>query len=215
MADLKKRTLTLMDPFADPRLFQGGPGGREATIEGGIITACNTRFRLLDGEEPIPEGSALKVMVGRTSFYCLVKADVEAYEAELAAGREKEAAERLRSAQQRAEDARAFNDALGLPFQWMPGHRVVLSGLSAQSWGNGQNRATVIHVMLTEDFESGRLKRKAGQFLCSTHIDAYGSDQGMREADGSKVTCKVCLAKAAIYGKTPPHEKSSTLSQAS
>ncbi|GJD90664.1 hypothetical protein BHAOGJBA_4206 [Methylobacterium hispanicum] len=92
--------------------------------------------------------------------------------------------------------AAAFNASLSLPFDWEPGHRVVLSGLSASSAGNGMNRASVVHVTTTTAFALGRLRRSAGQFLCSTHVDAYGSDAGMRRAAGARVTCRSCLAQA-------------------
>lgn len=216
MAELKKRSLKLLDPFVSPALFRGGAGFRHpAVVDGDVITAEGTRFALADGQDPIPEGSEVLIWMLRTGAVCLTKADIAAHEAEMAAGRAKQAAEQARADQQRREEAEAFNAALDLPFRWTPGHRVVLGGLSERSWGNGMNRASVVHIMLSEDFASGRLKRKAGQFLCSSHVDAFGSDEDMRHSEGAKVTCKSCLARAATYGGKATHENSSSLVQAS
>jgi hypothetical protein len=45
----------------------------------------------------------------------------------------------------------------------------VLSGLSANSWGDGSRRNTVYHVVLQEPLHVGRLKRSTGDLLCSTN----------------------------------------------
>lgn len=86
-----------------------------------------------------------------------------------------------------------------MPFNWKPGHRVVLSGLSANSWGDGTNSRTVYHVMLKQDLTAGRLERKAGQFLCSAHVDAFGSSDEMRKHEIARVTCKACLKAAERF----------------
>ncbi|ACS44040.1 hypothetical protein MetexDRAFT_0006 [Methylorubrum extorquens DSM 13060] len=81
-----------------------------------------------------------------------------------------------------------------------PGCRVVLSRVSAASADNGLNRARVAHVMPGQAFASDSLRRSAGQFLCSPHVDAHGGDIGMRRATGGGVVCRNYLAR----GRTAP-----------
>jgi hypothetical protein len=122
--------------------------------------------------------------------------------------RQRHADEIERKAQERREQARLFNFALPIPVKWLPGHRIVLSGLSANSWGDGSRRNTVYHVVLQEPLHVGRLKRSTGDLLCSTNrgrFDLGGPAQktslteelpDYNEAYQYRVTCKTCLAIA-------------------
>ena len=53
----------------------------------------------------------------------------------------------------------------------MPGKKDVISGLTENSWGDGQKANTVYHVYLKEPLHDGRLYRSAGDFLCSRRND--------------------------------------------
>ena len=92
---------------------------------------------------------------------------------------------------------KAFNEALGLAFAWHPAYKIVLSGLSATSWGDGSRANSVNHIVLDEDFQAGRLVRRKGDLLCSAanrgSFDLGGED-GTHHV--GRVTCKRCLEMA-------------------
>lgn len=105
----------------------------------------------------------------------------------------------------RARDiAEDFNKSLNLPFEWQVSFKPVLSGLSENSHGNGQNRSTVQHIQVLEDISIGRLHRNKGDFLCSKDAGKQWLGQmhpSIRtDGDGNnympKVTCKTCLKRA-------------------
>jgi hypothetical protein len=75
--------------------------------------------------------------------------------------------------------------------QYRPAYKVVLSGLSMNSAGNGINRRTVMHAVLTESFERGRLKRKRGELLCGNNRGSF--DIAHPLTDDTPVTCPKCL----------------------
>lgn len=106
------------------------------------------------------------------------------------------------------DHALALNAQINLPVPWVPAIKVVLSGLSASSWGDGTNAATVHHILLQEDFEQGRLKRKKGDFLCTSQSgsngERYVEPKARTFADGdglpypAPITCKACQRLAGI-----------------
>lgn len=81
-----------------------------------------------------------------------------------------------------------FNKSLNLPFKYTLGYKVVLSGLSSSSWGDGARSNTVTHVVLDEDFKQGRLSRDKGDFLCKA-----SSSKMWDHETGGRVTCSQCL----------------------
>lgn len=98
-----------------------------------------------------------------------------------------------------------------LPFAWTAGIRPTRGGLSgsAKSSGNGDVATTVNHLILKEDIQIGRLKRKADDYLCAPSKGRLANDLGVYIeeltvvlADGSKVenvpieiTCDACCKK--------------------
>ncbi len=86
----------------------------------------------------------------------------------------------------------------------------MLSGLTERSNGDGYNKATVHHILLTEDLEAGRLKRRAGDFLCTSKSGSNGKDwSNQREAySGAKVTCKHYLEIAGRFMDNKPQVSS-------
>lgn len=174
----------------------GDPGRRFRIGDDGTLEIGGSVFRFEDPADAPAPGAEVHFMVLRHGFVCTTVEDAEAEAVRVLADQEMRRREEEAAASMRAADDAAFNASLGLPFEWEPGCRVVLSGLSATSAGNGLNRASVAHVMLRKDLASGRLRRSAGQFLCSSHVDAYGSDVGMRKAAGARVTCRSCLAQS-------------------
>lgn len=117
--------------------------------------------------------------------------------------RRREEEERRANDRKYREEARAFNASLNIPVQWVPGIKDVLSGLSANSWGDGRNAATVEHILLQEDLHDGRLQRKEGDFLCTSAHGNNGKNWSWQKESvwidseqqevRPKVTCKACL----------------------
>ena len=104
------------------------------------------------------------------------------------------------------ERAKAFHDSLHFPVKYHVGIKEVLSGLSANSAGNGYKQNTVIHLILEQDFQIGRMKRKAGDFLCTQPKSRYGADwSGTKNSPHSglppepEVTCRKCLNLLSKY----------------
>lgn len=91
------------------------------------------------------------------------------------------------------EDA-AFNKSLNLPFKYTLGYKVVLSGLSSSSWGDGARSNTVTHIVLDEDCKQGRLSRNKGDFLCKA-----SSSKMWEQETGGRVTCSQCLKIASRW----------------
>src|SRR5260370_26654878 len=49
-----------------------------------------------------------------------------------------------------------FNEKIKLPVPWTTGIKMVLSGLSERSNGDGESKRTVLHILLTSDLSRGR-----------------------------------------------------------
>lgn len=92
-----------------------------------------------------------------------------------------------------AENAE-FNKSLNIPFNYSLGYKVVLSGLTEGSACNGVKRNTVLHIVLDEDYEEGRLKRHKGDFLCKASSSKMWNET-ISNSRG-RVTCKQCLSAA-------------------
>lgn len=119
-------------------------------------------------------------------------------EAALKARAERDAADAARTAAAKAESD-AWVTLFAPPFAWRLGHRQVLSGLRERSYGDGRNRASVEHIMFSEDFSSGRLSRKAGDLLCTSAPASFGNVFNSPGDDCGKPTCKSCLEMAARF----------------
>ena len=161
-------------------------------VEGEKLAGCS-----------FPVGTEIRVEIDR-NFYCCMKSDWDAFQAQKEISRkQKEEEDRLKS-NQRREAAVNFNATIKLPVQWDISRKDVLSGLSFNSMGNGYKSSTVHHILLLEDFISGRLSRKKHDFLCTSNGDNGMNYSGsnadpVRVHDGDhnpyapKVSCKSCL----------------------
>lgn len=139
------------------------------------------------------------VCQNKASYTARIEAVKLAKQAEAIAKKEAEQAR----ANKRRQDADAFNSKIALPVQWDAGVKKVLSGLSSTSDGSGLNAGSVTHIYLLEPLQRGRLKRQAGDFLCSSlttnNGKRYGEGVVTTEYDGEgnafkpKITCKSCL----------------------
>ncbi|CCO44202.1 putative Predicted protein [Vibrio nigripulchritudo SOn1] len=157
--------------------------------------------------EPRTQGTEITLDVSRYSIDATLTSDELQYKAELQ--REREASiERQRQQDeqrriQKERDAFEFNQSLNIPFRWAPDIKVVLSGLSANSAGNGINRRSVSHIRVLEPYQDGRFVRTRGDFLCGKDNSKY---QGYSAPDESKkhtvkVTCKQCIKAAERFNK--------------
>lgn len=92
----------------------------------------------------------------------------------------------------------SWRDGFNPPFRWALGHKLVYSGLTERSAGNGLNRNSVQHIMLLEPYKSGRLVRRAGDMLCSAERGSYGNEAHDCHQAGEP-SCKACLAFAERF----------------
>lgn len=80
--------------------------------------------------------------------------------------------------------------------EYVPAYKMVLSGLSENSFGCGTFKRTVWHAQLKENYSQGRLTRTKGDFLCAkltrSTFDVCTADERYL-ARGVKVNCKQCL----------------------
>lgn len=91
-----------------------------------------------------------------------------------------------------------FWEQYSIPFKFSSEIKVVLSGLSERSAGNGCSKATVRHIVLLEDLTDRKLRRKSGQFLCSqpTGIVKHFDDrESALDEIQERITCRECLRK--------------------
>lgn len=180
--------------------------------ENGVVKAECDVLEILEGDCP-PLGTQL-VIVKHDEF--LTAETVEEHAARIDAEqavRQKEVRDRQLAAQQRAFDLRAHrqrsaeaaNSLLRIPVRWTSGMKSVLSGLSRNSNGSGENRRSVTHILLLEPLEERGLSRPANTFLCTTGKGTDGrawtgklhtSDSGNDGEYVSGVTCKQCLRLA-------------------
>jgi hypothetical protein len=200
---LKTYKLTIAANTVDPLLIARIQSGAvEAVISGdATVEVAGSKLLFADTAEALGPGTPVKVWLNRY-FYCASLADLAADRMEHEAVQlAKEQKERERRNALR-DEAAAFNAVLAskIPVQWCPGVKEVMSGLSASSWGDGRNRASVEHVYLLGDMQVGRLKRKVGDFLCAnsnTRLGGLDPRSVWVDGDGQtyepKITCKACL----------------------
>lgn len=197
--------ISMQSHFINPIWFNRYKyGDHPATVQNGYISLDGEVFKFKGN--PLPDGTDVIVWLNASGFFvCQTVSDRDAqlalWEKEKA---DKAEADRQKRNQLRAK-AEAVNATIKLPVLWSVGIKDVLSGLSERSWGDGRNKATVNHIYLKEDMSLGRLKRNAGDFLCSTSADKNGkrysgqTEESMsHDGDGNayqpEVTCKACLA---------------------
>lgn len=177
--------------------------GRTVLLHGEVL-------RLPAPDAPAP-GTPVRVWLEGGFFVCATVADLELEEQ---VQRESEAAAaraRRELLNARRAEAQAFNARIALPVPWDVGIKDVLSGLSEASNGDGRSRVTVEHILLLAPLD-GRLKRAAGDFLCTAAAGSKGKRWSgavaERAYDGEglpfqpRVTCPACLARARHWMKS-------------
>lgn len=188
-------------------------GKHPSSVEGGGVVSLGGQQLVVQGDAPLP-GLQVLVWLNEAGFFVCADADhvraIEAqyHEAETQKQEHRRAEERNKRNALR-DEAKAFNDAIKLPVRWEVGIKDVLAGLSATSWGDGRNKATVEHIHLLEDLNAGRLIRRAGDLLCTAKSGSNGQrysgvvTSGALDGDGEayspKVTCKACIKLAGTF----------------
>lgn len=194
-----------IDPFWLRRMRSGQ---HSATIAAaGAVTVEGVTLQLRD--TGLAMGTAVRVWLDASGhFVCATVADIEREAEDRRAKAAADDAQRRARADASRDEALAANAEIALPVRWDVGVKDVLSGLSANSWGDGRSKATVEHIYLLEAFEEGRIKRREGDFLCTTASGSNGkrwSATVERWRDGAgllyapKVTCRACLRLVARW----------------
>ena len=156
----------------------------------------------------LPAGTRVRITLGRW-FTCVSEADWQQAEAHASAAEARRQAQWRAARNQRRVEAEAFHARLRLPVRWTAGIKDVLSGLTQDSNCDGRNRATVQHIHLLEDLQAGRLRRHAGDFLCTSVRGSNGkrysgqTETSHYDGDGQPyspiITCSACLKLAARW----------------
>ncbi|MDF2434896.1 MAG: hypothetical protein JWP44_4527 [Mucilaginibacter sp.] len=203
------RLYTLQSPaFLSPMVFnqlRRGPIETEVSSDG-TVQLCDETFRF-DGDS-LPAGTAIRAWLAR-DFTCASLEDIRRDQEAVRQADEQRRQARCAQLDRARAEAEAFNATLQLPVRWDTGIKHVLSGLSAHSWGDGHNAATVVHILLLEPLHDSRLHRAPNTFLCSAYAARDGKQwldhKQERWQDGAgkdfapRVTCKACLTIAARY----------------
>ncbi|WP_432262799.1 hypothetical protein [Cupriavidus sp. TMH.W2] len=193
--------LRMVSAFIDPMWLNTVRGRTYDAAVAPDGTLSVEREVLVFVDPGLAAGTPVRVTVGR-HISCVTQSDwARAVTERAAAHTAAEAADAERHAAQQAE-AKAFNARLQLPVSWVSAIKDVLSGLSATSWGDGRNRATVNHILLLEDLQTPKLRRKAGDFLCTAARGSNGRRYSVPEVAHTsnsasqyvqKITCRRCL----------------------
>jgi plastocyanin len=192
------------DGFIPPMFFNNFVGLHEGIVESAdtIRLEGEHRLKFNPNEVKYAVGTEVVVTLNRW-FWFMSKEDHEALLHKKEAERAQQEEEyRQRTIAKRLE-AEEFNSEFNFPFEWEVGIKAVLSGLTERSMGNGVYSKTVYHVLLKSPLKIGRMKRSAGEFLCTPHGGSNGvfsdlvTPEYFQDADGvqykPKITCKSCL----------------------
>lgn len=180
------------------------PGERHRTrvTDDGVIVWNGRTFRFIDS--CLPAGTDVEVRIW-ADVYCVTVADIDSQAAADKQRQQQDDDARRDRLNKRRTNAQALNARIALPVTWEVAIKDVLSGLSANSNGDGRNRATVEHVRVLQELRDGRLIRKAGDFLCSRAQGNWANQQPEKAYDGDgnayepAVNCKACLRIAARW----------------
>lgn len=206
---MKTYLLTEQNGFADPYLFnrmRGGGRVKAVVEDGGLVVVHGVPLKFRDAHDAPAAGAEVQVWLVR-DYVCATEAELahdDKIREERRLAKEEEWRQRRNQYRLEAEEA---NASIKLPFKWVVAIKDVLSGLSETSSCDGRNKATVNHILLLEDVNAGRLKRKERDFLCTSASGSNGkrwsnqSEEALAvDGDGNEytppVTCKQCLRVA-------------------
>lgn len=178
----------------------GHPTRIESTVENGKIKVEGHEFTFVD--EAVSDGQTVLFWMGNWG-YCVIKSEYEEYWNNKHKEQEQRKEQKKQLENLEREKANNFYNSLNFPCKFHVNIKDVLSGLTAHSNGDSAKKNTVYHLILDEDFKSGRLKRKKGEFLCS-QPKSVSNWAGVRheqtwhiDGDGNNyvpaINCKSCL----------------------
>lgn len=172
--------------FIDPFWFNKMKNGiHYATIEhANQIFISGEPLSIINGA--LEQGTAVVVRFTDGNFECTTRAE---YENRIKVNHE------VNNRVKRENEDINYNAELNIPVSWIPEIKHVISGLTENSACNGQYKKTVYHIMLLDSLSDGRLKRNAGDFLCTSKSGTNGSFYELRDSIRykHKITCKACL----------------------
>lgn len=189
--------------FINPLWFNKVSSGvhEAVVVDGGHVDLQGCQLQIADPDAvSVAPGETVFVWL-RRDFVFETAAERAAREVSLEERRIRDEEEDRRVAWERRQDAIAFNGRIHLPVTWIPGIKPVLSGLTERSWGDGAYRNTVVHILLQEDLVAGRIRRRKGDFLCTSHSGSNGrlGEVAPGSEVTSKITCKSCLRLAGRW----------------
>lgn len=195
----------------DPRDFNSLPlPACVESVEGGRVVIKAETGALYDGEggERYQSGDAGKIFIGVDGFF-LFESLSEANGRKAAA--EKKAAEKKENERIRAEKLRlataSHNEAIDLPFKWVPALFIRVRMLHERGMGHGMARVSVGHILTLEDFKLGRLSRKRGEALCGKKpgfdddLSFHGEEFCQNQMQTLRINCMGCLKKVKLLSK--------------
>jgi len=201
---MKQYSLTTKNGFINPHWYNSVKGHKFESIvdfnEEIIIEGCVLKFTYKN--EKLPINSKVIVFINN-NFYCTLKSEYDDYLLKQRQIIEEKEKQRKLKLNNRRKEAENFNQSIKLPVKWDVGRKDVLSGLSANSWGDGYRSNTVEHIYLLEDLNIGKFHRNQYDFLCTSKSGNNGKNWSGRiiskyiDGDNNeyqpKVTCKACL----------------------
>jgi len=179
----------------------------------GFIVATNgsESFRFVDKSfdtTSIENGTPMKIWLGNRFYETAIKSLFLEYHLW-----EKEETERifkedlqLKQEQEDKEklEAKNFYDSYEIPFEFRVDIKIVSSGLSYKSAGNGSKSNTITHIVLEENYKNGRFNRAKGEYLCTQptgKLKDLNSSSDTNMKNNSIVTCKTCLERLTKFKK--------------
>lgn len=97
-----------------------------------------------------------------------------------------------KSATEILAENRMFNKSLNIPVRWKVAERIPV-------WSGYINMNRTTHVLLLEDLQEGRFRRKRGEFLCKAKITNPKAHESINVQDDEdrhmwkRVRCKKCV----------------------
>lgn len=180
---------------------------REINTGDGLVLSTTAEGKLnINGQlfpcAQLEKGLEVRVFGEPYNVHVFSNADYQAYEKAWSKYRAEldwqQAVERKKLAEQKAKLVKDFWAKYNIPFKFSMDIKERLSGLSANSSGNGTVKNTVLHVVLKEDYKEGRLQRKAGDFLCSPSVSKSGGNWSGTLGDGVHEQQNICDCKGCM-----------------
>lgn len=194
--------------FIKPGWFSSGEEVIVKT-EGGRITVRGEDVRVLAS---VPDGTEITFTNEAGYYRAYLTRELLDYREALKNYRKTQQEYQEAQARKREEARRkaawAVNGRLRLPVPFTVGFKARLSALSATSDGSGHAANTRQHILLLADLDTGKLRRSARSFLCTTSTRDNGKRWVEPEYAGGvqdlpQVTCVTCLGLAETLAKRP------------